>query len=92
MAARILLVEDDPDAQSFDLLLADNKLADGSGLEIADEAKAAGIKTAIITGNALNLPPDTEDRHALMLKPLRARELLSAIEDLLGDPDARKTR
>jgi two-component system response regulator PilR (NtrC family) len=64
----------------YDLVVADGKLPDGTGMAIGDAASAAGIETLIITGYALRLPREELMRFDYLLKPLRPIELLNAIE------------
>jgi len=67
------------DANSYDLVLADARLPDGSGLDIADAAKAQGVKTIVMTGFAFSLPAERLQQHECMIKPVRAPELVSMI-------------
>jgi len=67
----------------YDLVLADGKLPDGTGLDIADMAVGKGIKALIVTGYAFTLPPDA-NRHEILLKPLRPREIVDAVERALA--------
>jgi CheY-like chemotaxis protein len=41
---------------AYDLVIADAKLPDGTGLAVADEARENGTKALIITGYAFTLP------------------------------------
>ena len=66
-------------SRRYDLVLADGKLPDGTGLDIADMAVRKGTKALIMTGYAFTLPPDA-DRHEILLKPLRPREIVTAVE------------
>jgi len=67
-------------AQDYTLVLADGILADGSGIAIADDAVARGIKTLVITGYVLRLDQKALARHEFLMKPVRPQELLSAVE------------
>jgi two-component system response regulator HydG len=64
----------------YDLVVADGKLPDGTGMTVGDAASAVGIETLIITGYALHLPREELMRFEYLLKPLRPIELLNAIE------------
>jgi two-component system response regulator HydG len=64
----------------YDLVVADGKLPDGTGMAVGDAASAAGVATLIITGYALQLPREELMRFDYLLKPLRPIELLNAIE------------
>ena len=44
-------------SQPFDLVICDVNLPDGSGLAVADRAKAAGVKVLVMTGQGLSLEP-----------------------------------
>jgi CheY-like chemotaxis protein len=69
----------------YDLVLSDVKLPDGSGLELADLAGEKGTKALMITGNAFTLPTGTHARYEILLKPVRAAEILTAVERALTD-------
>lgn len=70
---------------SYDLVIADARLPDGSGIEIADAAKAMGMKTLVITGYALQHGGDELRRHEYLLKPVRPAELLLTLRRLIGE-------
>ncbi len=67
----------------YDLVVADARLPDGSGIELADKARDVGASALIITGYAFNLPRDALDRFEFLLKPVRPTELLQAVERVL---------
>lgn len=67
----------------YDLVVADGRMPDGTGIELADRARDMGIRALIITGYAFNLPKDDLDRFAFLLKPVRPSELLQAVERTL---------
>lgn len=67
-------------AGGYGLVLADWALPDGSGIAFADEAKARGAKTIVVTGYAMALPPAAFVGHECLMKPVRADELLDIIE------------
>jgi DNA-binding response OmpR family regulator len=68
---------------TYDLVLADGKLPDGTGMQVGDAASAIGSKTLIITGFAFQLPREDLMRFDYLLKPVRPAELLRAIERML---------
>jgi DNA-binding response OmpR family regulator len=72
------------DARQYDLLVTDVMLPDGNGIAIADAAQDRGIKSVVITGHAFQLPRADLERHQVLLKPLRPRELVGAVERRLG--------
>jgi len=74
------------DGSAYDLVLADGRLEDGTGMMVADRAVAAGAKALIITGYAFELPRDQLTRHEFLLKPVRPNELLDAVARMLRTP------
>lgn len=72
------------DSRTYDLVVADERLPDGSGLTIADAAKDRGIKTLVVTGCALEFPAE-HLRHEYLMKPVRPAELLSVLKLTLGE-------
>ena len=73
------------DGGSYDVLLADARLPDGTGMDLCDAAAEMGIKSIIITGYAFTLPAGVADRYDVLLKPIRPTEIISAIERVLRD-------
>lgn len=73
------------DAVRYDLVVADGRLPDGSGIAIADAAAARGIKALIVTAYALQFPAADLERHPYLLKPVRPAELLLSVARLLGE-------
>lgn len=63
----------------YDLVIADGRLSDGTGMEIADRAREKGLKTLIVTGYAFSMPSGSLDGYEVLLKPVRPTELLQAI-------------
>ncbi len=63
---------------AIDLVLADVRLADGSGIDVAQAAHSRDIPVLFITGT----PPDGAEHLAegILMKPYGSRELLAAIE------------
>jgi two-component system response regulator HydG len=70
--------------RTYDLVLTDVMLPDGNGLDIADAAKARGLKCLVITGYAFKFPKERLTQHEVLLKPLRPHELVEAIERRLA--------
>lgn len=68
--------------QPYDLLVTDVNLPDGSGLDLADEARAAGTKTLVLTGHGLKFARRLNG-YTVLLKPIRMAELLDAIKRCL---------
>ena len=75
---------------TYDLVIADGRLPDGTGMEVAAQAEADGAKALIITGYAFGLPREQLERFEFLLKPIRPRELLHAVERALGGHSAKK--
>ena len=71
------------EAQPYELVVTDGSLPDGTGIDVADEAKARGIGALIITGHALRLPQDRLAKYPYLLKPLRPGELIDALRKML---------
>lgn len=71
--------------RTYDLVLADGRLADGTGMRVADRAAAKGTKALIVTGHAFDLPREELLRHPYLLKPVRPDELLGEIARILDE-------
>ena len=72
------------DSVRYDLVLADGRLPDGTGMVLAERAEAAGAKVLIITGYAFQLADEELGRYDFLMKPVRPAELIQAIERTLG--------
>ena len=75
-------------SNSYDLLITDIQLGDGSGLELIELAKTfSGTKTIMISGAFeladLRFMASQHDVPAYFGKPFRVDDLLDAVEDLL---------
>jgi two-component system response regulator HydG len=69
--------------RAYDLLVADGRMPDGTGMEVADQAREKGVPVLIVTGYAFELPKDDLNRFEFLLKPVRSKELLQAVERAL---------
>jgi len=69
--------------QRYDLVVADGRLADGTGMTVAARAQQKGSKALIITGYAFELPKEELGRYDFLLKPVRPDELLMAVDEKL---------
>ena len=69
--------------RDYDLVLADGRLQDGTGMMLAELAVERGGRALIITGYAFELPRDQLLRFDFLLKPVRPNELLEAVARIL---------
>jgi two-component system response regulator PilR (NtrC family) len=74
------------DCRDYDLVLTDGRLPDGLGMTLADQAQEKDIPALVLTGYAfilreLAIDPD---KYRVLLKPLRPKEILKAVADVLG--------
>ncbi|WP_314373628.1 response regulator [Sphingomonas paucimobilis] len=70
----VALIEGD---EAIDLVLADVRLADGSGLDVARAARSRDIPVLFLTGT---LPPEADGlAEGVLMKPYGPRDLLGAI-------------
>src|ERR1700693_317079 len=70
----------------YGLVIADWLLPDGDGIYLADRAAGLGSQTLIITGHLSDLPAGTAKRHHLLIKPVKAAELLEVVRAMIGEP------
>ena len=77
------LAKDLLSSRRYDLVLADGRLVNGTGMELADQAVEAGAAVLIVTGYAFDLPKDELKRFEYLLKPVSPNELLQAVERAL---------
>ena len=68
-------------AHDYDLVVADARLPDGTGMKVADCAAESGIRTLIITGYGFAYPELRNYQY--LLKPVRPAELLTAVRSML---------
>jgi DNA-binding NtrC family response regulator len=74
-------------AGTYDLLLTDGRLPDGSGFSLAAEAAAKGVRVLIYTGYIYEYPEEERARFTVLAKPLRLAQLLQSIgSSLLNTP------
>ena len=76
-------------ASTYDLVIADGRLPDGTGMQVAAQAEQDGATALIITGYAFDLPRAELERFEYLLKPVRPHELLQAVERALRGQSAR---
>ena len=77
------------ETRDFDLVVADARLNDGNGIQLADIARERGIAAVIMTGYAFVVPGlgEAARRYEVLLKPISPEELLGAIAKALREPD-----
>ena len=63
--------------------MADGRLVNETGMELANQAVEQGAAVLIVTGYAFDLPKDELKRFEYLLKPVSANELLQAVERAL---------
>lgn len=75
-------------SRDYAIVVADGRLPDGTGMQVADEALARGIRVIVITAYAFVLRElEAEpDKYNVLLKPIRPDELLVAIDKVLLAP------
>jgi DNA-binding response OmpR family regulator len=72
----------------YGVVLADWRLPDGDGSQIANLASEAGSYAFVMSGYMAHMLPGSIDlRHALM-KPIRTAELLAAVRACIGTASA----
>jgi DNA-binding NtrC family response regulator len=71
--------------RTYDLVIADGRLPDGTGTELADEAAERDIPVLIVTGYAFIMRELTKcpGRYNVLLKPMRPTELVVAVKATL---------
>ena len=75
------------DMLRYDLILTDDRLPDGRGLDIADRASERGMDALVLTGYGMRLTRAEIDRHEILMKPIRPDELLEAVDrHVVGTP------
>ena len=68
---------------SYDLVLTDGRLPDGTGLDVADRAAECGTRALLYTGYSHEFSPARRDGLTVILKPLRIAALLQHIRQAL---------
>jgi DNA-binding response OmpR family regulator len=75
------------ESREYDLLLTDGKLQGGTGVMLADKAKAKGITALIVTGFLYELdsaPGVNLKNYTVLRKPLTPPDLLTAVTRAIG--------
>ena len=68
------------DAHAYHLVLTDDRLPDGRGVNIARIAKARGMDAVVLTGYMLQSTAADLDAHEHLMKPVRPGELVAAVD------------
>jgi DNA-binding response OmpR family regulator len=71
-------------AAAYDLVLTDWRLPDGDGLDIAELALKRGSSVIAMSAYMLQMPPERTAGYEVLMKPIRPRELIEAIDRALG--------
>ena len=71
------------ETHDYDLIVADGRLPDGTGMTLADQARERGIPALIVTAYAFELMKEDLGRFDFLLKTVRPDELLQAVERAL---------
>src|SRR4051812_47496902 len=64
----------------YALVIADWRLPDGDGTQIADAAVERGMKTFVMSGYLLQMSAERAERYDAMMKPIRPAEMIAAVE------------
>jgi two-component system response regulator PilR (NtrC family) len=67
----------------YELVIADWRLPDGNGLDIANKAALVDSKTILMSAYLFQIPA-AECAHELMMKPMRPSELVGVAKRLIG--------
>lgn len=78
-------------AHSYALVIADWRLPDGNGIDLADRALEHHAKTLIISGYLFGLPAGAARRHRLLRKPFSIDDLMAAVQNRL-EKSQRRTK
>jgi two-component system cell cycle response regulator CpdR len=73
-------------AATYSLLIADWRLPDGNGIDLADTGANLGAKTIIISGFLFGLPAGAAERHDLLATPISTYDLVAAVQRKIGNP------
>ena len=76
------------DQKQYALVIADWRLPDGNGIDLADRAAKLRARTIIISGYIFRLPAGAADRHGLLTKPISIFNLIAAVQHRIGNPSA----
>jgi DNA-binding response OmpR family regulator len=72
-------------AMVYGLVIADWRLPDGNGIDLADRAAGLRAKTIIINDYLFGLPAGAAARHDTLTKPIKTFELVAAVQRNIGN-------
>lgn len=71
----------------YHLVMTDDRLPDGRGIQIADVAREKGIDAVVLTGYMLQSTRADLDRYEHLMKPVRPTEIVEAAKRHLATSD-----
>jgi DNA-binding response OmpR family regulator len=71
-------------ARAYQSVIADWRLPDGDGVEIADWAAEQGSRTFVMSGYLFQMSGGLAERHQTLMKPIRPSEIVAALEHSIG--------
>ena len=74
------------DAHTYALVICDWRLPDGDGTLIADAAAQLGAKTLLMSGYLFQMAGGRAEAHETLMKPVRPREIVAAVQRSIGAP------
>ena len=75
--------------RNYDLLLSDGRLPDGTGVILADHAKAKGVPAVIVTGYLQSNPKLGVNAYTVLRKPVTPHVLLAWVDRAISSDLAR---
>ena len=86
VAAKVADADQLLEQKRYALVIADWRLPDGNGIDLADKAIKLRAKTIIVSGYLFALPAGAADRHGLLTKPVLIYNLVAAVQHRIGNP------
>jgi DNA-binding response OmpR family regulator len=78
------------ESETFNLVLTDVRLPDGSGIDVAEAVAGAGTPSLVVTGDANQMQRLELRGQAYLAKPFRTADLLRRVEELVGGRQRRE--
>jgi DNA-binding response OmpR family regulator len=66
--------------RTYDLVIADALLPDGTGMTVADKAREKAVKAIIVTGYCFALAGETFERYEILQKPVPGADLIETVK------------